>query len=65
MIVSIEDGKYEYRLYPDGESEVLRYGEPWRDTCGDKLIYCLAAEVHKLREQLKEVQSELDFQQNA
>ncbi len=52
MRVDIEDGKYTYVFHEDGRSEALRYGEPWRDTVGDKFIYCMAAEIVDLREEV-------------
>jgi len=51
MRVEIEDGKYTY-IFKDGHSEILRYGEYWRDCVGDKFIYCMASEVESLRQQL-------------
>ena len=59
MNIIIEDGKYEYRFYPDGNSEVLRYGEPWRDTVGDKLMYCMASEIEQLRARVVELEQSL------
>ena len=60
MKVEIEDGKYTYQLHPDGRSEVLRHGEPWRDTVGDKFIYCMASEIDELRQRVAELEMERD-----
>ena len=53
--VAVEDGKYTVQIGDDGSLKALRYGEPWRDLTGDKLIYCLAAELQAAREQLEAV----------
>lgn len=37
--------KYRYVQYRSGASEILRHGEKWRDTVGDKCIGSLASEV--------------------
>lgn len=51
MRVEVENGKYTYVFKPDGGSHVLRYGEEWRDVTGDKMVYCMAAEIQELRDQ--------------
>ena len=53
MEVQIEGGKYTYRMNEHG-SVVLRYGEPWKDATGDKLIYCMASEIERLRAELED-----------
>lgn len=55
--VSVENGKYTVVLPKDGSLKALRYGEEWRDCCGDNLIYYLAFELNELREKLKELES--------
>lgn len=50
--VTVENGKYTVKQDADGRLTALRYGEPWRDCCGDGLIYALAAEVESLRDLL-------------
>lgn len=52
MRVVIEDGKYTY-VNENGSASVLRYDEHWRDVTGDKFIYCMAAEIETLREQVE------------
>lgn len=54
MRVDVENGKYTVVFEEDNRLHVLRYGEPWRDCIGDKLILALAQEIETLREQLKE-----------
>lgn len=54
--VSVGDGKYTVAQFTNGALHALRYGEPWRDCCGDKLIYALAAEVEALRKQIEDLQ---------
>ena len=55
LCVTVGDGKYTVKQDVTGRLTALRYGEPWRDCCGDGLIYTLAAEVDMLREQLARV----------
>lgn len=50
--VNLENGKYTVIQEDDGRLYALRYGEVWRDLCGDKLVYSLAAEVERLREKI-------------
>lgn len=51
--VDVGDGKYAVVLHDNGAMEALRYGEPWRDLTGDKLVYCLASELQEARDALK------------
>lgn len=57
MNVSICDGKYTVIQDEKGGLKALRYGEEWRDCCGDNLIYNLAYEVSKLREKINEAKN--------
>lgn len=52
--VSVAEGKYTVVFDEDGGLKALRYGEEWRDCCGDNLVYCLASELHELRQWAKE-----------
>lgn len=52
---SVADGKYTVVMTNKGELKALRYGEEWRDCCGDKLIYSLAAEIEALRGKIAEL----------
>lgn len=54
--VTIGDGKYTVIQDASGKLFALRYGRPWRDCCGDGLIYALAAEVEELRERLADIE---------
>lgn len=53
MTIDVCDGKYTVILGEFGEVHALRYGEPWRDLTGDKLVYCLAVELQSLRDELQ------------
>ncbi len=55
LCVTVGDGKYTVQQDATGRLTALRYGKPWRDCCGDGLIYTLAAEVETLREELARV----------
>ena len=60
MRVDIEGGKYTY-VFEDGRARLLRYGEPSRrDVVGDKLIYCMAAEIAELRQRIADLEAERD-----
>lgn len=50
--LSFANGKYTLIEHLDGRLEALRYGEPWRDLTGDKLVLGLAQEVAILRDAL-------------
>jgi len=52
LTVSVAEGKYTVVQDAEGRLTALRYGEPWRDCCGDGLIHALASEVENLREKL-------------
>lgn len=54
MEIELEDGKYTY-VFKDGEQYALRNGEPWRDLTGDKFIYCMAAEIDRLKLELESI----------
>ena len=48
--VTVYDGKYTVIQDETGRLRALRYGEEWRDCCGDGLILALAQEIANLRE---------------
>lgn len=50
--VSVAEGKYTYRSFKDGSSDMLRYGVLWsaRDVTGDKAMFCFAYELHALQQ---------------
>ncbi len=58
LCVSVYDGKYTVIQNASGAVRALRYGEEWRDCCGDGLILALAQEVEELREKLAAPQPE-------
>lgn len=49
-IIELEGGKYIVIRHSDGRMEALRYGEPWRDLTGDKLIGAMFDEIMQHRE---------------
>ncbi len=51
--VTVAEGKYTV-VIDGGKLTALRYGEPWRDLCGDNLIYWLAVELQAARAALAE-----------
>lgn len=51
--VTVADGKYTV-VIDGGKLTALRHGEPWRDLCGDNLIYWLAVELQAARAALAE-----------
>ena len=59
--VTIEDGKYTVRWGKGMHLSALRYGEPWRDCCGDGLILGLAMEVQELRTKLAKAHTTPDL----
>lgn len=48
-IYILEDGKYTIECC-GGSMKALRYGEPWRDLTGDKLIGALLDELDRIRD---------------
>ena len=48
--IRLENGKY--TLISDrGILKALRYGEPWRDLTGDKMISSMFSEIESLRQE--------------
>jgi len=55
--IHVADGKYTVVLNnKQGTFRALRYGEEWRDCCGDNLIYWLAVELDDARKEIMELQ---------
>jgi hypothetical protein len=55
--VTVCDGKYTVIYdFDTGQSECLRYGEPWRDLCGDKMVLALFDEIVELREKVEQLE---------
>ena len=57
--VALEDGKYRVVMQEDGGLLAMRFNEPWRNCVGDKLIYCMAAEIQRLRDESKKTSNDL------
>lgn len=47
-MVTLEDGKYKLEHDGTGYLRALRYGEPWRDLTGDKLMLALVQRIEEL-----------------
>lgn len=58
MNISLENDKYTINITKEGKIKVLRYGEPWRDCTGDKLILALVHEIDSLRTKLADTESD-------
>jgi len=54
LVVEVLDGKYTIILNNKGELRALRYGNEWRDCCGDGLILALAQEIYELRQDVSQ-----------
>ena len=57
MQVTTDDGKYTV-VIPEGAGQTLyalRWGEPWRDCCGDHLILSLASNLDDARKELDDL----------
>lgn len=59
--LTLEDGKYALVLHPDGKFEALRYGQPWRDLCGDKMVLCLMQRIQALESQVEDLRHEITY----
>lgn len=46
------DNKYKVIQEADGRLHALRYGEEWRDLCGDNLVLAMAQKIEELEEAL-------------
>lgn len=55
--VTLEDGKYALVHNTHGHMHALRYGDPWQELTGNKLIGACFNEIVELRKRLQEVQS--------
>ena len=52
--MDFDDRKYSVVADEDG-MRALRYGDPWRDLTGDKMIFSMLYEANQLREQRDEL----------
>ncbi len=51
--LTLMDGKYTIKLSDDGRIFTCdRYGEPWRDLCGDGMVLALVQRVLDLQEEV-------------
>lgn len=57
--VSICDGKYTIIQDASGRTNVLRYGESWRDVTGDNVILGAAYEIEKLQARIQRLEEAL------
>jgi len=49
--IELCEGKYSVIYNLDtGQSECFRYGEPWRDLCGDKMVLAMFDRIVELEE---------------
>lgn len=60
----LDGGKYTVIRGDDGSLGALRYGEPWRDLTGDKLVGALVIEVEELRAKTAGTTNQADFQKH-
>lgn len=58
MKIDLDDGKYTY-VMDNGKQYALRYGEPWRDLCGDKFVYAMACMIQGLEDEVQSLRKEL------
>ena len=54
--VNICDGKYTIIQDASGRTNVLRYGESWRDATGDNVVLGAAYEIYKLQSRIKRLE---------
>ncbi|MDA3808355.1 MAG: hypothetical protein PF440_10660 [Thiomicrorhabdus sp.] len=64
LSVPVGNGKYTVQQDRKGMLSALRYGEPWRDCCGDGLILTLVQEVSGLRAKLKQADISSDMEEH-
>ena len=54
--IDVCDGKYTIIYdFETGQSECLRYGEKWRDLCGDKMVLAMFDTIVELQKQIEEL----------
>ena len=61
LSVSVNNEKYTVQQDRKGMLTALRYGEPWRDCCGDGLILTLVQEISGLRAKLRSLGESTDL----
>jgi hypothetical protein len=56
--IELYDGKYTVIFNTEtGEFRALRYGEEWRDLCGDGMILQMFFRIQELEEEVKKLKS--------
>ena len=62
--INLCDGKYTIIYdFATGQSECLRYGQPWRQLVGDKMVLACFDEIVRLRAELAAAQLEAKAQE--
>jgi len=56
--IDLNDGKYTY-VMDNGKQYALRYGEPWRDLCGDKFVYAMACMIQDLEDEVQSLKKDM------
>lgn len=46
--IDLDDGKYTIQHENGANLRCLRYGQPWRDLTGDKMVLAMADEIERL-----------------
>lgn len=59
--IDLCDGKYTLIYdFSTGQSECLRYGEPWRQLVGDKMVLACFDEIVELRQEVSQLRETLE-----
>lgn len=61
-MIELENGKYQF-FWKDNMLYCNRYGQPWRDFCGDNAVYFLFLECEKLKKALEQAHDNLENSQ--
>ncbi len=59
--IELENGKYTVQFDETGKFWALRNGESWRDLTGDKLVLAMAHEIERLRDEVCNLEYNLDM----
>lgn len=60
--INLCDGKYTIIYdFATGQSECLRYGQPWRQLVGDKMVLACFDEIVRLRAELAKERNKLEM----
>lgn len=55
----VADKKYTVIMENDGRLHALRYGEPWKELTGQKMVYCLAYELSEARQEAEALRGDV------